>query len=105
MNSIEVKRQIAANIAYVSGGENLYYAGKPIPYVPEEIPDEEKFSDDGGGLLPEYSWRARCAAAAFEQAPEKHALVTVDGTEFAIQRVGRVKATGEYLLYFENPDQ
>ena len=105
MNSVEVKRQIAENIAYVSGGERLLYAGSEIPYVPEEIPDEEKFADAGGGILPEYSWRARCPASAFGQLPAKHQTVTVDGREFAIQRGGRVKASGEILLYFENPDQ
>lgn len=104
MDHVALSQQIRNNLHYMAGPKTLAHKGKAVPYAPAEVVADAEFADGGGGVLDPYSWAATCHADDFTTTPQPGDTATVDGETYAIARVGRVKETGEIILYFDNPD-
>lgn len=104
MDHAEISEQIHEIINWVSGDKVLQHQGKEVPFAPAEISVSEPFADAGGGIFEDYEWSAVCHRADFSQQPEVGEIIHADGKPYAIQRIGKIQATGEIILYFANPD-
>lgn len=103
MDHAALSTQVRSNLHYLAGAKGLLHAGTSVPFAPAEEITDLRFADSGGGVLDDYAWAAVCHRDDFTTPPACGDTVTFDSQSFDIARLGKVRETGEVILYFSNP--